>query len=644
VSVPTIILRLDLTGTAFGTAPTWTDYTSHLLTAGDGQPILINWGRQDNESEVQPSTCSFVLDNTNGQWTPGNAAADPDWDVGAPVNIRVTHNAVTYDRFTGYVDSIEPAYPGQSWSRVLVTCSDVMARLGRANGLRSLLQYEMLADSPSYLYPLTETNPSSSSADIISTSNPLAVRVDGPFGGTKADFGATLPGLFDDATGVEFGPNASTVDTPVTVLSIAYNTTSGPFVPLTGAHTQECWIITPTAIPATSAELLYQAVAPATSPPWAILFITTSGLLRYQVIDASSGVNVLSPSSVCDGALHHVVVTLASDGKTLRLYLDGTQVSTNVAATALDLTGLRYNQIGGAVGVPDGSSTAQAFGQFPGTVTHVAMYGYELSADRVLAHYRAGVGTGPSERTDQRFGRIAGYGGITTSGLPTGFGTMVGQKTSGLPAIDSLKLVGRSEGAPVFAAKTGAITMQSRQVRYAAAMAATITAADIDPDMTTRRDRQGLANEVTITNQGKASQVVIDTTSKNKHGRFDAGSFDVSLASDDEALNLGQWQIATRKNPLTRLPDLTVDLLTGQTVALVAAVLGLDISSKIQVAGLPSQAPASSFTGFIEGASETIGVQDWSMSFFTSPVTLEDSVLVLDSSTQGLLDTNLLAF
>lgn len=54
MTAPTIVLRMDLTGTAFGTAPTWTDYSTHLTTAGDGEPISITRGGQD-ESEMQPA-------------------------------------------------------------------------------------------------------------------------------------------------------------------------------------------------------------------------------------------------------------------------------------------------------------------------------------------------------------------------------------------------------------------------------------------------------------------------------------------------------------------------------------------------------------------------------------------------------------
>lgn len=631
VSAPGIVLRMDLTGTAFNTPPTYADYSSHLATAGDGQPISITWGRQDEDGEVQPSTCTFVLDNTSGQWTPGNAAADADWDVGVPVNVRLVHNAVTYDRFSGFVDAIEPAFGGVSWSQVQVTCSDATARLGNANGLRSIVLHEMLADSPTYLYPLSEAVGATSAATITGTAR-TAVRIDGTTGAGQLDFGTDM-GMFDGGTGVTTGVPGG----PYSALDLP------ALIPSSGAVTLECWAVMPSA--GVNAYILREttgASGSTSATPYSVweLTVATDGLLRFNYSDWDQVITAASSASVCDGLLHHVVATLDSGRSTMTLYVDGVAVGT-ASPPALTAGATAMSTLGGYRGF---SGQALSGSVFPGTISHFAMYPSALSAARVLAHYQAGVGTGPVERSDQRFSRIAGYGGITTSGLPTGRSTMGGQRTAGLPALESLRLVGRSEGAPAFVSKTGAVTMQARDVRYQAAVAASFTSADVNPDLTVRRDRQGLVNEVTVTNQGGAAQVVKDATSQTRHGRFGAGSFDVALSTSDEALNLGQWEVATGKDPLTRLPALTIDLLSAKDNATVAAALSLGISSKFEVTSMPGQAPTPTFTGFVEGGAEQIGVEDWSIGFFTSPVTLEDSVLVLDSATKGVLDTNVLAF
>jgi hypothetical protein len=79
--------------------------------------------------------------------------------------------------------------------------------------------------------------------------------------------------------------------------------------------------------------------------------------------------------------------------------------------------------------------------------------------------------------------------------------------------------------------------------------------------------------------------------------------------------------------------------------ATVQSCLSADISTRVNVTSLPSQAPSSTFDGFIEGWSEKIGVNDWSISFFTSPILLEDNVWIVEDATYGVIDsTNVIAF
>ena len=148
-----------------------------------------------------------------------------------------------------------------------------------------------------------------------------------------------------------------------------------------------------------------------------------------------------------------------------------------------------------------------------------------------------------------------------------------------------------------------------------------------------------------MSRSGGATQVVKDSTSQADYGRFDGGSFEVAPSTDDDAFQNGSWFVATHKNPRTRLASLPVDLLVEGTTATAQAVLAATIGTKVQITGMPSQAPSSTFTGFIEGATERIGVDEWSIEFFTSPVTLEDSVWVLEDATYGAIDsTNVIAF
>lgn len=626
----------DISGTAFGGAPTWTDLSEHLENGADGQPIRITWGRQDEQTDPPPRTMSLALNNTEGWFTPGNAKASPNWDLDTPVRVRFLLNGTTYDLFDGYIDSIEPMWPGgsQAWSVVKVTASDITSRLNQVQPLKSLLVYEMLADTPTCLYPLSEAPPASAVSDISTNSLGPGVRVDGLAAGVM-EFGATVDGLID-GTGVRFANAAGLGSQPTSVLSLPPST----FVPAAGAHTVEAWITTPTASPAATMFLFDQGSW--TSAVRATLFINSSGRLVYKLSDAAGSQQVLaqSPSTmtICDGRSHHFVAYLDTDLKTAGLYVDGVLVGTDTSASTISLAGIMDNLLGGIVRPAIDTYTA-----CDATIALYAMYPAKLSAARVLAHYQAGVGTA-SERSDQRFSRLAGYGGLTVTGLPTGRATMGGQQTADKGILECLRAVARTEGTVCYATGAGALTFEARDLRYQAAVGLAITGDDANDNISARRDKQGLINEATAQRVGGASITVYDAASRAKRGRLDAGSVEVYPSTDDDVYQNLAWRVANRKDPRWRVPDLRLNLLTQPSMPVAQAALAATIGTRCALTALPSQMPNSAMDLFIEGGEIALSPTEWGVAFWTSPVGLELSTFVLDSSSYGVLDTNVLAF
>lgn len=619
MSSPVLVFRADVSGTAFGAAPTWTTYSSSVM-AGPGYEATVTFGGQD-ETGITPSSCSFFLENADGRWTPGSAAAISGWNLGIRVNLRLTVGATTYDRFDGYIDSIEPTWPGgvQSWSVVKVSATDLTAKLGLRLPLRPMVEHEMLADSPTYLYPLSEPAPSRSAADIVSTSNPVAVRKDSKYGAATCDFGSTLEGMIDGDLGVSFGSSYTGVSAAASPLAICYDSTAGPFIPTSGAHTVECWFVAPTSAPASSnyGDILVQSSGNS-GGAYAILQVTSGGYLQYA-LSSSNGTDTATPSSfsgsqqVIDGKLHHAAATLASDMKTAKLYLDGVLMATYVAANAMDFSGMRFNTIGAIL--LSSAGTASGW-QFPGIVGKVALYPSALSAARILAHYQAGVGT-YSEASGARYSRIAGYGNVTTSGLPTGVATMGGQALAGRSLVEALAEVASTEGSVSYATPAGALTFAARNARYNAASVLSIATSDIRPPVP-RVDRQGVMNQITAQRPGGASQLYANATAQTADGIADGGSFTVAPSTDYDALQNAAWKVETHLDPQTRITSVDVDLLKANDT-LAGNCLALDIGDLITVTGLPAQAPASSMSLFVEGWTDTIGLNQWRTEFFTSP-------------------------
>lgn len=612
-SLPEVTLRVDDSGTPFGDAPTWSDYSAALETAGDGSPISITRGRQDGQSEPQPATCTFVLDNTSGAYTPGNVAAAAGWDVGAHVNVRETIGATVYDRFDGYVDSIEPSYPGMDWSQVTVIATDVTARLAIGQPLKTMVIEEMLADDPDWLYPLSEAAGSSGAGDISQNGHPPLLVTASKLGPSTLEFGTEVVGFADEQTGVAFdGPSAGVgTSGALSALTVTHQAGDPMLIPDAGGFSWECWFVYNEA-PLISSVIMGQFSD--YTDVFAMFVLTAAGTVYFR-LGSGGGAFDSTPSSsaLTAGTVHHLVATVSAGLSSLRLFCDGVDVGTTAAAGIIfDSDSLRRTSVGGLL-----TSVASRQG-LNGTVGPVAQYSTVLTPARVLDHYQAGVGT-LVESSDERYARLAGYANVTTGTLPSGEATVGHQNTSGKTITEALQQVARSEGSVSYATGAGALTFQSREARYNASAELTLTAADINEDATTRRDRQGMANEFTATRSGGASQRVVDAAAQLARGRFDGGSLDVVVSTDADARHIAEWEVATRKSPRSRLPSLTVDLLTLADAALVEDILAADLSTLVTVTDLPDQAPDTSMSVFLEGWTETIGVTQWSLTAFTSP-------------------------
>lgn len=630
MSTPTPILRGDLTTTAFGAAPTWTDYSQYLELGANGQPIEITWGRQDERSEVSPSTFSFMLSNNDGRFTTGASIIT----TAHQFNVRETVGGTTYDRCTGYVESVETLWPGgvQNFSVVKVNCVDVSSRLDEAQPLRSLYEQELLAESPNHLWTLAESAGVSSAGNLVNAGAVLN-RLDSIYGAGTLEFGSSMGRMIDDVTGVNFGTTWSTTAALSTPQGSVLSTRSVPLIPDVG--TVEMWVVMPTSAPLSASYqrgiIFYQGDGSTQSLEISVNAI--SGILQVWRDGFASSYSV----NVCDGRAH--LITWSLNAGSAELFYDGQSVLTGPVSLAPTLSS-PYTQVGGLL-IDNGGGYA-----FPGTVAEVSILPGTTTAAEALARYQAGVGTGPAERSDQRFARILGYAGLTSTALPTGIATMGGQKTAGKTVRAALQEVTDTEGGDMYVTPAGQFTFQTRAARYNPTSSFTLTADDIGADIVVRKDRQGLVNDQTVSRDAGATQRVQNASSISTYGRRDGGTFEVAASTDEDAYQNAAWRVATSKDPRLRLSSLPLDLRAAPTTSLVQSIMGATVGTAITAASLPTQTPGgTSMSMFIEGANEQIGAQGWSIEFFTSPVTnVQSSVMVLDSVTSGVLNTNVLGF
>jgi hypothetical protein len=112
------------------TASVWTDVTTYVSAESK---VSVRAGRTTEFDDVGPSTCTLVLRNDDGRFTPDSAGSPyyPDVIEGRRIRVTVTESATDYPLFTGSILSWEPNYAGGMLSNgtVTVTANDALATL-----------------------------------------------------------------------------------------------------------------------------------------------------------------------------------------------------------------------------------------------------------------------------------------------------------------------------------------------------------------------------------------------------------------------------------------------------------------------------------------------------------------------------------
>jgi len=135
---PVLIVRLAFAAAPFDAISTlvWTDISAYVWLDGNpgGAAISINRGRQFERDQMQAGTCTLVLDNRDRRFDPDNAASPyyPNVLPTKRINVRATWNSVTYDLFTGYVESwvpLDPQAGAVGLNVVRLTAVDLMKTL-----------------------------------------------------------------------------------------------------------------------------------------------------------------------------------------------------------------------------------------------------------------------------------------------------------------------------------------------------------------------------------------------------------------------------------------------------------------------------------------------------------------------------------
>lgn len=590
------------------------DVTAYV-TGPEG--VQYTYGRQNEFRDPSPGQVTFILDNYDGRFTPGNTSS--------PLATLLTEGTLVCWKFNtrlvaGVVSAIGMASSEEQWGRVTITVGDPLYLANRTTLLNGIAPG--MGQQQAYLYwPMND--PATSAAAVEYNGAQSLV----PFTGVH---GVTLDTPPFRAT---FGVAGPAVDTQLQVTTLTTGTmsteTGGRFSPITSypAGSFGCWGFwyTPTDANSTvQVDVTNQAgVAPGGGDP---IFI--------QLIGSGFTVQASAGNAVVTGNLPHVTesfylsaaISYTSTTITVTLYANGVLIGTNTASFTL-------TPYAAAQWAPSsvriyfgafGASTVQSISHLAHTPTPLLEWATQPTtiANRVVAVMQTvpsltvgtidvnasaaildpQTGTSVSSwsllcdllRTEQ------GHLYTSTSGTLLAPSTVVNFRTRTRPQTPSVTFDAQTEvqGVPQF-------------VRDITNMYSTVTAT-------------GPNNSLTLTDRTVIPRAGSATTSET-----------VALQQPTDLRMYVQDRLIRGKNVALQVVSVTIDALTTPT-SRYSDLLGLTPGDRVRINNIPSATLGfSSWDGWFLGASEVHTFQSDAFTLYLAPVLPPTGVFDTDLFASG---------
>lgn len=586
MSLPTVQFLLD-DGT--GTFPY--DVTAYARLI-DG--FSFTRGREDEQAAVTAGSLSFALNNADGRFTPGSTVIDSPSPIKVDQRIRLkeTVNGVTYTRFTGYVKSWRVGWPAgvDTHSVVQVTATDAQARAER-RALLSVVQEEILSDSPATYYTLGEPEGSTSAAD--SSGNqapPLTMAGDG----ADVVFGSAIGPGTDGLTAAEFAGGkhlSGTLPAAPAMIGFAFATIGTSMI-----------LVTDGTLNGSGGKPLG-------------LTIDASGQVRVSETGAVVG------SAINDGEVHTAAWSLN------QVVLDGVTYT-----PAIDAPSAATLHVGGTVGAN--------FANFTGSIAHVAVYSPAISTTRAASHSSAMLTGFAGESGTDRITRLAGYANIPVGTLDTSLTNVPHKDITGTSAWSAIAEVTDAEGGLSLIDGSGDLGFTNRNAAPEKVTPdLTLVSSLVSFDAAPTDDDAEILNHVETTAEATGVvQVARDAASEGTHGRYPE-SKTYLVTTDAEALDRANWLVSVNAEPTTRFGTLTVNLYKMTAAQQSAALAALEPGAWLRVTGMPAQTPGGTTVDvMVQGFAEEQTGSSWSLTC-NVVARAKFTAWVLDDTTYGVLDS-----
>lgn len=530
------------------------------------------------------------------------------------LRVRATHNAVTYDLFTGFVEDWGQSYQGRpianlGGAEVTVKAVDAFKAIAQAE----LTTYapEVLADEPVGYWRFNEAAPETILHNEGSTAdNPLSVieLTRGTLGGA-----GPLPGGETSVTwGVGLG-NAAEQAGAVTELSVTDELTIEFWYNHTGSGSDfEAYDTGPSVY------------------TWGLTIIGATDSWEYAFIrpNGSFETVALTSATATPGVWAHWAFTRS--GSTIRAYRDGVLVDSGEAV---------HNVYAGAS--PRIRFAGGGFTTSP--IAHLAVYDHPLSAERIAVHAAAAASLMVAQTAGSAIAAV-----LDAAGWPSGETALEDGLTTITPfdpagtALELIQSIGEdSEGGLVFVAGDGTITFIGRdslQARTTPAATWGDSGSELAyEDLDMRYDDTDLATSVRVSSDVGGDAVVFAPAAVTRYGPRELSVTAPRLAAlekDDRANGL----LARYSAPALRVESLQAQ--GANDTARYVQMLGAELGDLVTVIRRPPGGGAPIDADMlIEGVEHEIRMGGWTTTFrlvpaFPIPWLLADATYgVLDSTT-----------
>lgn len=617
-----------------GGANVWTDISQQVTSA--------QWsrGRQHELVRFDAGNGTADLLNLDGRFSPWNTSSPYTGKilVGVPFRIQATWLGVTYVLFTGHVKSWPIRWPAGMDARAQITFADAFAFFNNANLTNFLYDQQVVTDGATHLWPMNDPA-GRNLADTIPNFGPVWGAVHNVNQTVASGLaGPAGPIMLVDERAVNLG---------------SYNTAANQtYIDVTGAGftgnqswTVECWIKTNTV--GIYAATQFGSYSAGYRNTW-ILTVEPAGWPAMTVYNSAGASVKATGNFIADGVWHQVVATW--DGTNVRMYTDGTLVSTQAPGGSLAMSSTGLTVWGGTVN--SSGVVASAFGGL--NLGRCAFYGgVALTAAQVTNHLSLGAGAGAGTSDTQVTSILNAVSWPSGArNIDVGNGTFL-QNTTNLvktKCLNYLQYIDQSEMGALFMDATGKVRFISRHnlLVNSRSYTAQVTYGDggspgelpflPDPDLAL--DDLDLYNTAWVTRNGGIEQTSADATSAAQYGaRIWIGSSMLHL-SDSDSLFQSQWVVANHKTPAARLRVLSVRPANDSNLP--PKVLATELMDRAIVNRhtVPGGGTVFNQEALVEKIEHTVNFQtaEWVAKFGLSPLEANRYWIVGDS-TYGVIGT-----